>query len=105
MAWTLDLFAAPAQPDNDNCLGCGDHHQGERMVALVDGSQVSNYSEAWRIECEARSILGLRTLAKRQEQLARIEGFRGMTAANDLRDAMSAVWNARQAEKMKARAA
>lgn len=102
---TGDLFADQPQAVNDNCLGCGHHHRGEKQVALVDGSIVSNYSESWRRECEARSVLKLPTLEKRQEYLSRIEKFRGRTAADELRDTMLSVWNARQAEKMNARAA
>ena len=33
---------------------------GERMVTLVDGSEVSNYSAEWREECEAREVCRLR---------------------------------------------
>lgn len=38
----------------------------ERMVTLHDGRQVSNYSEAWRHECEAMHILNMPTLAERR---------------------------------------
>ena len=100
-----DLFANEPQAVDHSCLGCGQCHHGAGEVTLVDGSTVSSYSESWRLECEARAILNLPTLAKRQERLSRIEKFRGQDAADGLREVMAAVWNARQAERMRARAA
>ena len=60
---------------------------GERMVQLVDGTEVSNYSEAWRAECEARTVLAM----PREQRLAHYEGCakrRGHEAALQLRDAV-----------------
>lgn len=97
-----DLFASIPQAVDHRCLGCGKVHAGAREVTLADGTVVSNYSEAWRIECEARSILNMPTLAKRQARLDHIERTRGRVAADQLRKAMLDVWNARQAEKIAA---
>ena len=102
---TGDLFADQPQAVDHDCLGCGRHHHGAREVTLASGAVVSSYSEAWRVECEARSILRLPTLEKRQQRLANIERFRGQPAADELRDAMLVVWNAGQAGKIAARAA
>lgn len=93
----MDLFG----PDH-SCLGCGQVHQGARVVALVDGTQVSSYSEAWRVECEARGILSIRGMEKRQQNLANIERFRGKVAADQLRDSMLIIWNDAQARKLSA---
>lgn len=93
----MDLFG----PDL-NCLACGKIHAGARVVALADGTQVSNYSEAWRIECEARSVLRIRTLEARQDRLRLIEKKRGKRAADQIKDAMLAVWNARMSDKLRA---
>jgi hypothetical protein len=39
------------------------------MVTLLDGTQVSNYSEEWRHECEARAILNMPHKGMRQDYL------------------------------------
>lgn len=93
----MDLFG----PDH-SCLGCGKIHQGARVVALVDGTQVSSYSEAWRVECEARGILSIRGMEKRQKRLENIERKRGTAAADQLRDSMLIVWNDAQAKRLRA---
>lgn len=82
------------------CLACGSAHHGAVIVTLHDGSTVSSYSEQWRNECEALSVLSLRSLPKRQETLANVEKFRGVKAADELRGRMLAIWNARTAEKL-----
>lgn len=95
-----DLFASLPQAVDHRCLGCGKVHAGAREVALVDGTVVSNYSEAWRIECEARAILNTPGLDRRQARLDRIERSRGKVTADQLRKAMLDIWNARQAERI-----
>lgn len=89
---------------------------GERTVTLVDGRQVSNYSEDHRHECEARHILRLPTLAQRrahlygvQESVKRqgkwlmvwsskgIQQLRGEAEVKRLEATMIALWRARQA--------
>ena len=97
-----DLFAALPQAVDHRCLGCGQHHPDAREVTLVDGTTASSYSEAWRLECEARSILNMRPLAARQSHLYRLEKTRGKDVAEQLRDKMLEIWNARQAEKLRA---
>lgn len=96
-----DLFAPAPTPAATGCAGCGGHHPDARDVTLYDGTTVSSYSEAWRHECEARSILNLPTLPRRQARLDHIERWRGKAAADQLRDTMLAIWNARQEEKMR----
>lgn len=96
-----DLFAALPQAVDHRRLACGQHHPDAREVTLVDGTTASSYSEAWRLETEARSILSLPTLVKRQARLDRIERTRGKGAADQLREVMAAVWNKRQAEKFR----
>jgi hypothetical protein len=39
------------------------------MVTLLDGTQVSNYSEEWRHETEARAILNMPRKGMRQDYL------------------------------------
>lgn len=57
---------------------------GERMVTLIDGREVSNYSEEWRHECEARYVARLPTKAERHGYLGQVESFRGREARLDL---------------------
>lgn len=97
-----DLFASIPQATDHRCLGCGQVHPDARVVTLVDGSTASSYSEAWRLECEARAILALPDLHRRQSHLFRLEKSRGKAAADGIRKIMLDVWNARQANKMRA---
>jgi len=39
------------------CPVCGQAHPDERTVKLIDGTEVSNYSEQWRLHCEAIWVL------------------------------------------------
>lgn len=52
---------------------------GERMVTLIDGREVSNYSEEWRHECEARHIARLPSKADRHAYLAKVGERRKLT--------------------------
>ena len=67
------------------CAGCGAPHGGAKMVQLIDGRVASSFSEAWRHECEARSILKFTEHWKRNTQLERVENIRGKAAADKLR--------------------
>lgn len=93
----MDLFG----PDH-SCLACGQVHSGARIVALADGTQVSSYSEEWRRECEARSVLRLPSLFDRKQRLRALEKTRGKPAVDQLRESMTAVWKAAQAESKQA---
>lgn len=61
-------------------------------VTLIDGSRVDSWSEAWRHECEARSILAMPSKHQRQDFLAGIEKYRGAAAAEKLRAKVLQVW-------------
>ena len=39
------------------CTACGQVHKGAKLVTLPDGTQVNNYSEAWRAHTEAKWVL------------------------------------------------
>lgn len=58
-------------------------YQGERLVTLHTGEQVSNYSEAWRAECEARHHLR-QSLDKRKDAMELVEKKRGPDARLEL---------------------
>jgi hypothetical protein len=97
-----DLFAALPQAVDHRCLGCGKVHPDAGEVTLADGRVVSTYSEEWRLECQARAVLNIKPLAKRQSHLDRMERNHGKKATDQLRDVMLQVWNARMAEKLRA---
>lgn len=59
----------------------------ERIVSLHDGTQVSNYSREWMMECEARHLLTL-PLWKRREQLDAMEKKRGVVSVNKTKEVM-----------------
>jgi hypothetical protein len=59
-------------------------------VTLRDGRIVSSSSEAWRLECEARTILKRRD---RKEYLEKVREKRGVDAAVELRNEMLAIKN------------
>lgn len=95
-----DLFSITPQPDpNQLCGGCGKVHADAVRVTLIDGTVVSNYSEAWRHECEARAILGVPRLYDRQKMLERIEKIRGKATVDKLRATMMIIWGKAQQDK------
>lgn len=96
---SADLFASLPQAVDHRCLGCGQHHPDAVEVTLVDGRKVSSYSEEWRLECEARSILSMSPLHRRQWHLQDIEKRRGNAAAYQLRDKMLEIWEAGRGQK------
>ena len=62
-------------------------------VTLRDGLVVSSSSEAWRLECEARTILKRRD---RKEYLEKVREKRGVDAAVELRNEMLAIKEGKQ---------
>lgn len=89
---------------------------GERMVTLHDGRVVSNYSEEWRHETEASTILGWPSKRQRQVYLWGIEEWhtnngkrwkkvvqkgvihhRGEAACRRLEETILSIWRARKA--------
>lgn len=63
---------------------------GERQVRLFSGELVSNYSEEWRIETEARDRLR-RPFEKRNDMLETVEKKRGIEGRIQLEQAMRAL--------------
>jgi hypothetical protein len=59
-------------------------------MTLRDGRIVSSSSEAWRLECEARTILKRKD---RKEYLEKVRQKRGVDAAVELRNEMLAIKN------------
>lgn len=76
---------------------------GERVVTLHDGRQVSNYSEEWRHECEARTVVMWKGLRRRQNYLwgtlnewnkysGGVQQIRGEAECKRLEATMAALW-------------
>lgn len=85
-------------------------YPNEHMVTLVDGRQVSNYSEEYRHECEARAVLDMPTLAQRRAYLygtlnkwnkyaGGISQRRGQDALKRMEDTMMAIHRQRLAKR------
>jgi len=59
---------------------------GEQFVRLIDGTEVASDSEAWRHECEARSVAHMPSTQQRHEYVDAVTRKRGAEAGNALRD-------------------
>ena len=77
------------------------------LVTLVDGTEVSNYSEEWRHQCECATILRMPTLEARRSYLygtidkwgkpaGGILQRRGEAAVKQMEATMLALWNDRK---------
>lgn len=64
------------------------------MVTLICGAVVPGDSEAWRLECEARHVLNLRTKSARHSYLERVQSRRGKGQRDELEDMVWRVWRA-----------
>ena len=67
------------------------------MPTLHDGREVDSYSEEWRHECLARSVVAIRSVEQRREWLAAFEKRHGSEAAEKLRGTVRALWEGRSA--------
>lgn len=78
------------------------------LVTLIDGTQVSSYSEEWRHECECRAIYNMPTLQKRREYLygkldnwgkmsGGIEQKRGKESLQRIEATLIEIWKMRKA--------
>ena len=83
----------------------------EHMVRLHDGTEVSNYSEEWRHETEARAVLAMPSKRARQDYLygrydpnwkkerGGVLQIRGEDAVKRLEVTILAIWEQRKNEK------
>lgn len=85
------------------CMGCGEVHDGAKLVTLPDGTQVSNYSEAWRAYTEAKWVLDRLPLTvnkrrkstpqiSRRDYIYGVEQRRGKDAADRLKRDVRELW-------------
>lgn len=68
----------------------------ERMVTLVDGTEVSNYSPEWKHQCYAVHLLDHFPLLRRRAFLESIRQRQGQDAYMRLRDTLVAVHASRK---------
>lgn len=62
-------------------------------VTLVDGTETCTWSNAWRLECEARYVARLPHLKDRRDYLDRVPKKRSL----ELRSAIEKIWSAARA--------
>lgn len=80
------------------CMACGVIHSKARVIKVADGREIGNYSEEWRLYCEARWLLTKkRTKRTRQDYLQKVIEKRGEMAAHQLRQEMLRQWKHSQA--------
>jgi hypothetical protein len=72
------------------CLGCS--YIETAPVTLRDGRVVCSSCEAWRLECEARTVLKRKD---RKEYIEAVRAKRGVDASVRLRNEMLAIKNAK----------
>jgi len=58
----------------------------------MDDTPIDTWSEAWRLECEARHVLSLKDKKTRNAYLGRIRAKRGDQAADILEGAVYRAW-------------
>lgn len=68
-------------------------------VTLHTGEIVDSYSEEWRLECEARSVLAMPTIERRRAYLDGIRKFRGEDGHKYLADRVLAIWKTSKERK------
>jgi hypothetical protein len=78
--------------DRLKCHCCGQLHKNAQLVKLHDGREVGNYSEEWRIECEANFVVRMPTLKQRRSYIDAVREKRGNTAAIELQQRIASIW-------------
>lgn len=93
----MSTDAANTPKDNRlACHACGQTHKWARLVTLPDGREVGNYSEEYRLYCEAAWVLRKkRTKRTRLEYLDVVQEKRGAAARVALREEMLRIWQSR----------
>ena len=87
------------------CRACGKVHQGARLITLPDGTQVGNYSEAYRAYCEAKWVLEHLPVTvnrrrkstpqiSRRDYIMAVKDKRGEAAGNELAKNVRELWKA-----------
>jgi hypothetical protein len=66
-------------------------------VTLVDGTETCSWSEAWRFECEARSVCNMPTLYQRRQYMDSVKLKRGEKTWVKFRTLVATIWQQRPA--------
>jgi hypothetical protein len=79
------------------CFACGQLHPTSRLVRLPNGKSVGNYSDEYRLYCEAQWVFRkFRTKRTRQLYLSQVANVRGQTGYDKLYAAMLDIWKRKQ---------
>lgn len=65
-------------------------------MTLITGETVSNYSEAFRVECEARHVLTM-PLHQRRRHIEMVEQKRGKDAVENFKKLVRILWDKKRA--------
>ena len=87
----LDLFRQQSVESVNKSTG-GHVHGPACAVVHYDGAPGCSYSERWRHECEARSILARGDRFERRKALRLVANIRGQKVADDLEKLATEIW-------------
>lgn len=76
-----------------SCFACGKVHRWARLVRLPNGRTVGNYSDEYRVYCEAKWVFRkFRSKRTRQLYLQEVAKVRGKAGYDKLYNAMLDIW-------------
>lgn len=76
-----------------SCFACGKVHGHARLVRLPNGRTVGNYSDEYRVYCEAKWVFRkFRSKRTRQLYLQEVAKVRGQAGYDKLYNAMLDIW-------------
>ena len=76
-----------------SCFACGKVHRWARLVRLPNGRTVGNYSDEYRVYCEAKWVFRkFRSKRTRQLYLQEVAKVRGQAGYDKLYNAMLDIW-------------
>lgn len=85
-----------------SCFACGKVHGHARLVRLPNGRTVGNYSDEYRVYCEAKWVFRkFRSKRTRQLYLQEVAKVRGQAGYDKLYNAMLDIWKRKVANETK----
>lgn len=83
-----------------SCFACGKVHGHARLVCLPNGRTVGNYSDEYRVYCEAKWVFRkFRSKRTRQMYLQEVAKVRGQAGYDKLYNAMLDIWKRKVANE------
>lgn len=83
-----------------SCFACGKVHRHARLVRLPNGRTVGNYSDEYRVYCEAKWVFRkFRSKRTRQLYLQEVAKVRGQAGYDKLYNAMLDIWKRKVANE------